>query len=259
MNLVISIILLAFCINTTFSRWTNDEVVDDYYRERSLRDSMRRQFMDARKIPLPSDYDEVSDSAQIVNSQRDDDPHRYRPITLPLRDAIRYIRKYGPQAQTLQRLDDEVRNLRFSDPRKMFLQEKRGEKHCHARPDDKKPCKMEVNGCGSGFSEDIPMVFRDLFTPCCNKHDVCYDCGTTDKWTKDECDDTFYYDMANMCECRYPSMYQYALRKMCELWSKTLYEVVHVFGGQYFTKEKKEFCKAKCILPHGSPNMTLLV
>ena len=37
-------------------------------------------------------------------------------------------------------------------------------------------CERQVNGCGSGFTESVPLLFRDKFTPSCNKHDVCYDC-----------------------------------------------------------------------------------
>jgi len=235
--------------------------VDDYYRK-SFQDfvypmrSRHRNFLDAKIIPFPSDYDEVSDSVQISDSESDE-PHKYRPITLPLKDAIRYVRKYGPQAQTLQRLDEEVRNRRLSYARKMFLKAKE-EMHCHARPDDKE-CTRYVNGCGSGFTEDVPLIFRSVFTPCCNKHDVCYDCGKTDSWTKDQCDETFLKDMENMCLCTYPSRYQALIYDACIVWAKTLYEVVHLFGGPYFTKVEKDFCKDKCILPYGSPNMTLLV
>ena len=33
------------------------------------------------------------------------DPHHYRPLPLPLRDAIRYVKRYGKHADMLQRLD----------------------------------------------------------------------------------------------------------------------------------------------------------
>lgn len=33
------------------------------------------------------------------------DPHHYRPLPLPLRDAIRYVKLYGKHADMLQRLD----------------------------------------------------------------------------------------------------------------------------------------------------------
>jgi len=255
MNSVFSVVLLVLFINAAFSRWT-DDAEEDYYRRRSFRDSMRNKFMDTRRIPLPSDYDEVSDS-QVFDSEHDD-PHKYRPITLPLRDAIRYVRKYGPQAQKLQRLDDDFKNRRFSDARKMFLQVKREEMHCTPRKEDKE-CERHVNGCGSGFSADIPFIFRSLFTPCCNKHDVCYDCGKTDQWTKDQCDNSFYNDMENQCLCNYPEWSQTLVYQACKLWAKTLWEVVHVFGGQYFIKDEQKFCKNECIIPFGSPNMTLLV
>ena len=37
-------------------------------------------------------------------------------------------------------------------------------------------CKIDVNGCGSGFTAEIPFAYRGLVTSSCNKHDVCYDC-----------------------------------------------------------------------------------
>ena len=37
-------------------------------------------------------------------------------------------------------------------------------------------CKIDVNGCGSGFTADVPLPYRDIMTPSCNNHDVCYDC-----------------------------------------------------------------------------------
>jgi len=37
-------------------------------------------------------------------------------------------------------------------------------------------CERDVNGCGSGFTESLPLMFRPQITPSCNKHDVCYDC-----------------------------------------------------------------------------------
>eukprot|EP00111_Clytia_hemisphaerica_P019641 TCONS_00057945-protein len=244
-------ILLLCVVNAAFGRYYHDNVRSPQRQYYEQRDKDKNPF--ESNIPLPSDFDD-----DVTDQLKHDDPHHYRPLPLPMKDAIRYVRKYGRHAESLRKFEDELRRLPRSH---VMLDQLRNEKRspfkCQTRPKDK-ACKRDVNGCGSGFTASLPLFYREEFTPCCNKHDVCYDCGVTRHWTREQCDNKFYDDMENTCSCLYPSWYQYPAYKTCKLWASTLYAVVDVFSASYFGTKVKDVCKSKCILPYGSPQISLL-
>ena len=93
----------------------------------------RNAFLDAKTIPLPSDYDD-----DVINEPKHSDQNHYRPLPLPMKDAIRYVRKYGRHAESLRKYEDELRKLPKS--RVMFdhfRNEKRSSSKCGTKPKDK--------------------------------------------------------------------------------------------------------------------------
>ncbi|KAK3743878.1 hypothetical protein RRG08_048505 [Elysia crispata] len=60
------------------------------------------------------------------------------------------------------------------------------------------PCdRYDVDGCSVPFKNAFQIVRR--FTPACNRHDICYDCGKVRNVTRLECDSAFLEDMMKIC------------------------------------------------------------
>eukprot|EP00111_Clytia_hemisphaerica_P019639 TCONS_00057938-protein len=175
------------------------------------------------------------------------DPHYYKPLPLPLKDAIIYVKKYGPYAA-----EKRIKVKRRHSKKSIKLME------CKQR--DRPPkCERQVNGCGSGFTESVPLLFRDKFTSSCNKHDVCYDCGFARNWTRSDCDNTLYQDAVDACECAYPGFLASAERLACREMAESIYMAVRVFSESYFSTHIKDFCLNDCVLSYGSPKLSNMV
>uniref|UniRef100_A0A7M5V2Y7 Uncharacterized protein n=1 Tax=Clytia hemisphaerica TaxID=252671 RepID=A0A7M5V2Y7_9CNID len=261
MNSLCTIILFVCVINAVFGRYyyDNDRAPWKQYNEK--RDDRQPSFLTRDSFRQDNEhFPRLQDSRFArFHDFRKEEPNPNRPLPIPLKDAIRYVRQYGPHADMLRAKEKKVMNYKFSDAVNHFRNKnKRSEEpKCQRRTGDP-TCKRDVNGCGSGFTASLPLFYREEFTPCCNKHDVCYDCGVTRHWTREQCDNKFYEDMENTCSCLYPSWYQYPAYKTCKLWASTLYAVVDVFSASYFGTKVKDACKSKCILPYGSPQISLL-
>uniref|UniRef100_A0A0B6YP89 Phospholipase A2 domain-containing protein n=1 Tax=Arion vulgaris TaxID=1028688 RepID=A0A0B6YP89_9EUPU len=61
--------------------------------------------------------------------------------------------------------------------------------------------QYDTNGCSVPF--DLPFFFKTLFTPSCNRHDVCYSCGVDYNISKDHCDKAFQGDTSAACRSHY--------------------------------------------------------
>ena len=97
----------------------------------------------------------------------------------------------------------------------------------------KSPCKdgetayengsvKDINGCGSGsFMAKYSKYsgpYTSKFTPCCNKHDVCYEtCGGPDFGeTHDKCDDAFKKCMDDYCDSSTSKGFFSLTNKICK-------------------------------------------
>lgn len=115
-----------------------------------------------------------------------------------------------------------------------------------------------VNGCGPEFSkviQNIPFAFRNLFTPACNRHDVCYGCGKTNGYTRSACDWAMYNDMQRACndvfhKMSLPHTFD---RVRCHLRANSIKNILDTLGGSAFSTETYPFCKDQCVKNHGDP------
>ena len=64
--------------------------------------------------------------------------------------------------------------------------------------------------------------------------------------------------MDNACLCEYPNFIDFVSYKGCKYTAYLMWAAVDTFGGQYFGKIVKNFCKNDCILSHGNPNERVL-
>lgn len=55
-----------------------------------------------------------------------------------------------------------------------------------------------INGCSTPLR--LPFPYKSLFTPACNRHDVCYRCGVSHGWKQEECDKGFKQRMYTLCQ-----------------------------------------------------------
>nr|KAG5712215.1 hypothetical protein BaRGS_014565 [Batillaria attramentaria] len=58
-------------------------------------------------------------------------------------------------------------------------------------------CDSHANGCSIPFNMNY--FYKDLFTPSCNKHDICYGCGAKFGVSRASCDNKFRQNMASAC------------------------------------------------------------
>ncbi|XP_076466831.1 uncharacterized protein LOC143298050 [Babylonia areolata] len=85
-----------------------------------------------------------------------------------------------------------------------------------------------VNGCSIPLGARLS--FQTLFTPSCNRHDVCYGCGALFGKTKDRCDDAFLANMRRACESR-----RGLSRRLCRRFARSVYyRAVHLFGDSNY-------------------------
>uniref|UniRef100_W4VS19 Conodipine_Vc3 prepropeptide n=1 Tax=Conus victoriae TaxID=319920 RepID=W4VS19_CONVC len=108
------------------------------------------------------------------------------------------------------------------------------------------PCAQYANGCSVPLH--MPLFYKTLFTPSCNRHDVCYRCGAKYGISKDTCDSAFLHHMEAACAVHDASRRHISLqssssssashlqkRSACTVFAKDVfYEAVHIFGGLFY-------------------------
>ncbi|CAH3042284.1 hypothetical protein pdam_00017255 [Pocillopora damicornis] len=104
------------------------------------------------------------------------------------------------------------------------------------------------NGCSIPFN--LPYFYKKRFTPACNKHDVCYACGESNKWSRYQCDRAFKRDMDDLCQGLNIT------KKLCRAFSVHYYNAVLLFGGKHYKKTSLSWCK-NCPKERGDPNARL--
>ncbi|XP_071144211.1 uncharacterized protein [Mytilus edulis] len=101
-------------------------------------------------------------------------------------------------------------------------------------------CFQANTGLSSGCSIPIfkKFPYKELFTPSCQRHDICYGCATKFSKTRLYCDDLFLKDMLKVCDsmsfwkkagCRYTARFVY-------------YEAVRIAGSLFFKRTPKSEC-----------------
>ena len=101
-------------------------------------DEKRDSFFD---LEIPSsqrkaDFDNDNKRSLINLSSQEKlrrDPHYYRPLPLPLKDALRYVETYGPSADVLRNFKRQLRQDSLGRGR----MQKRSELQCKKNPTDK--------------------------------------------------------------------------------------------------------------------------
>ncbi|KAK6165428.1 hypothetical protein SNE40_022356 [Patella caerulea] len=107
---------------------------------------------------------------------------------------------------------------------------------------DAQSCHTHSNGCSDPFN----MAFKRRFKPACDKHDVCYSCGSGRGVSRARCDQIFYNNMTQYCSGQRRSQ-----RQACYANAHTYYFGVSAFGRRRYLNRPKSWCSqswvAKCI------------
>jgi len=92
-----------------------------------------------------------------------------------------------------------------------------------------------MNGCGTDF---LKVSDEFNFTPCCNKHDICYD-TCNKEYIRDQCDDNFLKCMNELCAKKKPMEKQ----KKCEATANVYHVATTSFGCNLYRKSQQNACK----------------
>ncbi|KAL8599114.1 hypothetical protein ACOMHN_007830 [Nucella lapillus] len=100
-------------------------------------------------------------------------------------------------------------------------------------------CDTHANGCSIPFG--CPFIYKETFTPSCNRHDMCYGCGADYGISKDDCDTNFLHEMTKACfSARRRRLISRDKRNICSSMATTLYyEAAHWFGQSHFEEAGK--------------------
>jgi len=104
--------------------------------------------------------------------------------------------------------------------------------------------------------------YDQLFETDCNKHDICYGCGTYYNLSRSDCDNYFHKDMVETCEKKYSSTWLDVIRRsvgsseykldqkdMCVLKADQFKEGAEIGGKERFTGEES-WCQEPCVVQY---------
>lgn len=104
--------------------------------------------------------------------------------------------------------------------------------------------------------------YSQIFETDCNKHDICYGCGSVYNLTRADCDNLFHKDMKTTCEKRYSSSwleviqsslgkaeYQDNQKDLCVQKAEQFRHGVEIGGEENFTGSEK-WCKEPCVVEY---------
>ncbi|KAL9975642.1 hypothetical protein ACROYT_G012825 [Oculina patagonica] len=109
----------------------------------------------------------------------------------------------------------------------------------------------QPNGCSIPFNMNY--FYKRLFTPACNKHDVCYACGVDNGWSQFRCDLAFRRDMYSLCRRKYSTWYK---RLPCYAIVGDYYAAVRTAGWFYYENPSLSWCNT-CPSSKGDPYVYL--
>ncbi|KAL9975641.1 hypothetical protein ACROYT_G012824 [Oculina patagonica] len=107
----------------------------------------------------------------------------------------------------------------------------------------------QTNGCS--IPGNLPYFYKRRFTPACNKHDVCYACGVSNRWSRYQCDRAFYRDMVNLCRSL-----GWVQRRVCSAAARDYYNAVRLFGSRHYENPSLWWCRY-CPRRNGAPYVSL--
>eukprot|EP00794_Sanderia_malayensis_P000040 gene40-632_t len=121
--------------------------------------------------------------------------------------------------------------------------------------------EQKVNGCSVPFKSTFP--YSTVFKPACNRHDVCYRCGTLFQWPRKDCDNGFLNDMLEICDKRErASLQSMAVGNekfgidACRRAAKAYQTGVRIFGFWFYRKNSAPWCSSdQCVIDNGLPNL----
>nr|QNH72503.1 toxin candidate TRINITY_DN20991_c0_g3_i3 [Ceriantheomorphe brasiliensis] len=116
------------------------------------------------------------------------------------------------------------------------------------------PALEELDGCSAPYGEK-PKYYRVVFTPACIRHDICYRCAETYKWTREECDNAFHRDMVALCNSQNP-VRPISSPKKCKGVANYYYNGVRAFGSSSHGVKAKDWCSEECSKRGGDPSLT---
>ncbi|XP_059164868.1 uncharacterized protein LOC131947645 [Physella acuta] len=121
--------------------------------------------------------------------------------------------------------------------------------------DKKDPCcRYDVDGCSIPFG--LPFFYKGLFTPSCDRHDICYHCGVAFNISRTTCDLTFRYNTLKACDEEYNTTRQgemtslrdhkqtvlKLLQQKSDEFTQPLVDEIHFFQSiLYFPRKKNCF------------------
>eukprot|EP00795_Rhopilema_esculentum_P017501 gene17501-9120_t len=125
-------------------------------------------------------------------------------------------------------------------------------------------CMTNVNGCSVPFRGKFP--YSRYFKPACNRHDVCYRCGSHYGWSRFDCDKGFLNDMLDICskESAAQALSSASLQEAlgfldtCRVAAQSYYSGVRLLGGLFYRRNSPSWCSENpCVKNEGLPNLTV--
>ncbi|XP_047134278.1 conodipine-P2 [Hydra vulgaris] len=125
-------------------------------------------------------------------------------------------------------------------------------------------CAADKFADGCSVPPIIPAPFKNEFTSACNRHDICYACGTHYNWSRSDCDMSFYNNMKEVCSQMKEKRSFWgsvvdllnnigSKANQCRTAAKVYFEAVRLFAESHFDKHDHDYCLAKCAENHGNP------
>ncbi|XP_048753648.1 uncharacterized protein LOC125664893 [Ostrea edulis] len=103
-----------------------------------------------------------------------------------------------------------------------------------------------VNGCS--VPSFLPHPFIRVFTPSCDKHDVCYDCAVRHGINRKQCDESFHREMNTACSERRKRFLFNSLRdEACRLSAQLYFDAVRLAGATHFLHYSPEYCEEQWV------------
>jgi len=98
-------------------------------------------------------------------------------------------------------------------------------------------CRSLMNGC-TNFG--LLRKYERYFTPACNIHDVCYNCGKKFSISRKRCDRSFLRNMLKGC------LKITREWKKCVQDAKKYHKAVRIFGFFFYKRKSHADCKKTC-------------
>jgi len=126
--------------------------------------------------------------------------------------------------------------------RRTFRRDEYKKAQCPGDSEKKLDELFETDCSYNGCSSPTPLLYRDVMSPTCALHDVCYKCGPGQSSEK-YCDDNFYHNINNEC-ARKKKGWKIWQRPICYAQSGIVWAAVRLGGS--FSENSGDWCKGTC-------------